>query len=634
VIRFYGAFAAPEPKDPPVTSAKGQAAAAAEKPASAAHPSLRALERPANLTGTNAPGFGSDVVADTLRALQIPYIALNPGASYRGLHDSIVNFLGNETPQMLLCLHEESAVAIAHGYAKVTGKAMAAAVHSNVGLFHATMAMFNAWCDRFPVIVLGATGPVDAAKRRPWIDWIHTARDQGAIVRNYTKWDDQPASPAAAREAIIRATWIANTAPMGPVYINLDAEMQEAKLAEPLAPIDTARFMPQANPQASAELIQQAAAMLKAAKHPVILMGRVSRSVDGWNERIALAETLNAKVISDLKIGCGFPTDHPLHAGAPASNAMVPEAIEAVKTADVILALDWVDLAGGLRAALGMEPPKAKVINVSADFHIHNGWSMDYEILPPVDLLLPTTPDDAVPSLLAALGGAKARKPAAVKAKAESYEASSGPLRVDDLAKSLKAAVGDREVTLTHLPLSWNGAVWPFRHPLDYIGSEGGGGIGARDACRSPSAETATSSWARPRSGPRCITAFRSSSWSATTARSSTTSCIRSASRASATGRSRTAGSASASRIRTSTARHWEKRRARSGSTPSSMRAIWCRPSRRPSRRSRTARLPWSMCASSPAMRRSQLRPCCAEPRRSKTRPQHRRGARKKRRKQ
>ncbi len=172
-----------------------------------------------------------------------------------------------------------------------------------------------------PVIVLGATGPVDAAKRRPWIDWIHTARDQGAIVRNYTKWDDQPASPAAAREAIMRATWIANTAPTGPVYINLDAEMQEAKLAEPLPPIDAARFMPPANPGASAELIKEAAALLKGAKHPVILMGRVSRSLDGWNDRIALAETLNARVISDLKIGCGFPTDHPLHAGAPASNA-------------------------------------------------------------------------------------------------------------------------------------------------------------------------------------------------------------------------------------------------------------------------------------------------------------------------
>ena len=112
---------------------------------------------------------------------------------------------------MLLCLHEEAAVAIAHGYAKVTGRAMAAAVHSNVGLFHATMAIFNAWCDRMPVLILGATGPVDAMKRRPWIDWIHTAADQGAIIRNFSKWDDQPASAGAARESVLRAYWIANT---------------------------------------------------------------------------------------------------------------------------------------------------------------------------------------------------------------------------------------------------------------------------------------------------------------------------------------------------------------------------------------------------------------------------------------
>src|SRR5262249_19316279 len=262
-------------------------------------------------------------------------------------------------------------------------------------------------------------------------------------VRNYTKWDDQPASPAAAREALIRATWIANTAPRGPVYINLDAEMQEAKLAEPLAPIDASRFMPPADPAASAELIQEAAALLKDARHPVILMGRVSRGLEGWNDRVALAETLNAKVVSDLKIGCGFPTDHPLHAGAPASNAMVPEALEAIKAADVILALDWVDLGGALRNALGPDAPKAKFINVSADSHIHNGWSMDYEMLPPVDLLLPTTPDQAVPLTLAALGGAKARKPAAVPAAAPKYEPSSGPLRGDDLAPALRSAGSD-----------------------------------------------------------------------------------------------------------------------------------------------------------------------------------------------
>src|SRR5215211_5991269 len=176
------------------------------------------IERPLP-SGANAPAFGSDVIADTLRALEIPYIALNPGASYRGLHDSLVNYLGNSAPQMLLCLHEESAVAIAHGYAKVTGKAMAAALHSNVGLMHASMAIFNAWCDRMPVLLLGATGPVDAAKRRPWIDCIHTARDQGALIRPYTKWDDQPASVPAACESLLRARQIAETTPKGPVYV-------------------------------------------------------------------------------------------------------------------------------------------------------------------------------------------------------------------------------------------------------------------------------------------------------------------------------------------------------------------------------------------------------------------------------
>jgi thiamine pyrophosphate-dependent acetolactate synthase large subunit-like protein len=388
-----------------------------------------------------------------------------------------VNYLGNETPQMLLCLHEEAAVAIAQGYAKVTGRAMAAAVHSNVGLFHATMAIFNAWCDRMPIVILGATGPVDAAKRRPWIDWIHTARDQGAIVRDYTKWDDQPASPAAAREALIRGHWMANTAPMGPVYINLDAEMQEAKLAEPLPPIDVARYMPPAAPSASPEQVKEAAAMLKAAKHPVMLVGRVSRSEQGWNDRVALAELINAKVITDLKIGAGFPTDHPQHAGAPASNALVPEAIEALKAADLILALDCVDLNGILRGGFGFDVPKTKIISVSADFHVHRGWSMDYEALPPVDLLLPSTPDETVPQLLAALGGAKPRKPVAV-AKAEKYQPSEGPLRVEDLCRGLRHAVGEKAVTFTHLPLSWDGKIWPFRHPLDYIGSEGGGGVG------------------------------------------------------------------------------------------------------------------------------------------------------------
>src|SRR6185312_1321475 len=156
-------------------------------------------------SGVERPQFGSDAIADVLRALKIEFIALNPGSSFRGLHDSLVNYLGNDLPRMLLCLHEEHAVAIAHGYAKVTDKAMAVALHSNVGLMHASMGLFNAFCDRVPLLALGATGPLDAARRRPWIDWLHTATDQAALVRPYLKWDDQPGSVEAATKAVAHA---------------------------------------------------------------------------------------------------------------------------------------------------------------------------------------------------------------------------------------------------------------------------------------------------------------------------------------------------------------------------------------------------------------------------------------------
>ncbi len=431
------------------------------------------IDRPVP-AGVNAPAFGSDVAADALRATGVPYIALNPGASYRGFHDSIVNYLGNERPQMLLCLHEESAIAIAQGFAKVTGTAMAAAVHSNVGLMHGTMAVFNAWCDRMPVVILGATGPVDAVKRRPWIDWIHTARDQGALVRGYTKWDDQPASPAATREAILRGTWIANTAPCGPVYINLDAGMQEEKLDAPVPPIDTQRFMPPVASAPNAAAIKQAATLLRDSKQPVILAGRVSRDLDAWNARIKLAERLGAKVVTDLKIGASFPTDHHLHAGAPGGTVLAPEAADAIRAADVILSLDWVDVAGCFKSVGGTIA--AKVVQATVDHHLHNGWSMDYQGLPPVDVFLACTPDAAVPALIDALGPGKPR-PVTARAS-EPFKPAGDKLTVDHLSNALRRAVGDRPCSLTHISLSWNGASWPFRHPLDYLGSDGGGGVG------------------------------------------------------------------------------------------------------------------------------------------------------------
>ncbi len=437
-----------------------------------------AVERPIP-SGANAPGFGSDVIAEALRDLDIPYIALNPGASYRGLHDSLVNYIGNAAPQMLLCLHEEAAVAIAHGYAKVTGKAMAAAVHSNVGLFHATMAIFNAWCDRMPVIVLGATGPVDAARRRPWIDWIHTAADQGAIVRNYTKWDDQPASPAASRESLFRAAWLANAAPQGPVYINFDAGMQEAPLDTPLPPVDAKRYMPPVVSAAPAEQIRQAAEWLTGAKHPLILAGRVSRDVTAWKRRVALADAIGAYVCTSQKVAAAFPTDHPMHIHAPepfTKDELTPH----LRDADVILSLDWLDLNGTLKPLGG--PPAGKVIHISLDHQLHNGWSMDYQGLPPVDLFIGADPDAATAALVEAIGPVEPAPPKGpprpLHQPAGGKDTSRGTLGIEDVAHALRAAVGSRDVSLTHLPLSWQGSFWHYRHPLDFLGSDGGGGVG------------------------------------------------------------------------------------------------------------------------------------------------------------
>ena len=423
----------------------------------------------------SARGWGSDAIAAVLRELDIPYVALNPGASYRGLHDSLVNYLGNTRPRMLLCLHEESAVALAHGWAKVTGRPMGAIVHSNVGLMHATMAIFNAWCDRMPIIILGATGAVDAMRRRPWIEWIHTARDQGALIRNYTKWDDQPASIGAAQEAILRANMIAQTPPCGPVYINLNLELQEDELTALPPPPAVARFAPPAPLEPAGGILHRAAKLLVDAKQPLILAGRGSRDPAAWQHRVALAEAIGARVMTDRKSGATFPTDHPLHGGGS----------ELIANSDMILSLDWVDLAGTLKTAYAGKPVTAKIIQVSIDQYLHNGWSMDYQGLPPADVYLLAEPDAAVPPLLAAVKECRPNPPplpaSPVRPGAPPPAAleDASTIQVPHIATALKAALGDSPVSMLRLPLSWADGLWEFHHPLDYLGTDGGGGIGS-----------------------------------------------------------------------------------------------------------------------------------------------------------
>ena len=435
------------------------------------------MEKVENPVASGSEGlWGSDLIAEMLRTLDVEFVALNPGSSFRGLHDSLVNHLGNEDPRMLLCLHEEHTVAIAHGWAKVTGRPMAAIVHANVGLMHATMSIYNAWCDRVPVLVFGATGPVDAAERRPWIDWIHTSRDQAALVRPYVKWDDQPASLPASLEAMIRGATIAKTAPMAPVYVCFDVSVQEEEITEPVKFPDVSRFALPAPTAPSRETLVELHTLLQSAKSPVFLMGRVSRSGEDWGRRVALAEQFNARVLTDIKLGAAFPTDHPLHTGAPGF-FMSPDGAKVLNEADLIVSFDWVDVAGTLKQA-GPSAEAAKLVQLSLDHQLHNGWSMDHQAAVRADLHIASEPDVVIKALCKEAGISATSGIENLPAKCTGKVADeTAPLDVDSLAAAMGEALSEDVVSLVRLPLSWGGDLWHFCHPLDYLGYDGGAGI-------------------------------------------------------------------------------------------------------------------------------------------------------------
>ena len=424
--------------------------------------------------------WGSDVAAAMLRRFKIPFISLNPGASYRGFHDSIVNHLGNESPGMILCLHEDHSVAIAHGYAKATGEPMACVLHSNVGLLHGAMSMYNAWLDRAPMLILGATGPLDAPKRRPWIDWIHTSRDQAGLVRSFIKWDDQPSSPQALVESLCRANIMTRSAPTAPVYVVLDAGLQEMKLDNESMPEmpDLTRFAPPAAPAPSAAAVQDALALLKKAKKPLILLGRNGRKQAQWDARVKLVERLGAVVMTDLKNCSGFPSDHPAQV-VPPFNQLNKSARQVVTEADLVLSLDWIDLGGAIRQGKALGAVNAKVIHCSLDSMLHSGAHMDYQELAGVDLRINACPEEMVAALNAALGdGAKKapwRKPFEVT------QTKRDQLHLSHVASALLEELGKdaAKASFTGLARGWPIELFPFKDPHAYMGKDGGGGIGS-----------------------------------------------------------------------------------------------------------------------------------------------------------
>src|SRR5206468_1109627 len=237
---------------------------------------------------------GSDFMVDVIKSLDIEYFCANPGSSFRALHESIVNYGGNQKPEFITCCHEESSIAKAHGYSKIEGKPLGVLAHGTVGLQHAAMAIYNAYCDRTPVYIIVGNS-IDATMRRPGVEWAHSVQDAAAMVRDYTKWDDLPISLTHFAESAVRAYKIAMTPPRGPVVLVADSDLQEAPVRD-RSRLRVPRLAPARPPAADSGAVAELAALLVAAENPVLLGGQAIRTADGMKRLIELAETLDAPV--------------------------------------------------------------------------------------------------------------------------------------------------------------------------------------------------------------------------------------------------------------------------------------------------------------------------------------------------
>jgi len=443
------------------------------------------------------PQYGSDVVVDLMKAFDIEYAAFNPGATFRGIHDSIVNYGGNYKPEVIFCNHEEISVAVAHGYAKAKGKPMIAIVHNMVGLQHASMAIFNAYIDRVPIMVLGGTGPMNTKRRRPRIDWIHTALVQGNQVRDYVKWDDQPYSLADVPDSFTRGYRIATTEPMAPVYINYDADIQEDSLTSVLDIPDVSRYAPPAPVQANPEALRRAAQLLVNAQTPLIIADTLGRNPRTVPVLVELAELLGAPVV-DKGARFNFPTAHPLDATDGARDLL--------QKADVILALDVADLFGSLttvskqtRDCEYVTSPTVKLISISMHDMLVHSWAGDYQALQALDVPMCADTAVAVPELTRLcreLLGHDGSKKSAIEARQKELSDKHKSRRAKWLADA-QTKGSQKEISTAWLALElgetikkedwvlvngtsngWARRLWDFSKPNQYLGASGGAGVG------------------------------------------------------------------------------------------------------------------------------------------------------------
>ncbi|MCL3817654.1 thiamine pyrophosphate-binding protein [Aeromicrobium wangtongii] len=441
---------------------------------------------------TGVAEYGSDTVVDLLRALGTRYVPLNPGSSFRGLHDSLVNYGGNREPQILLCLHEEIAVSLAHGYAKGSGEVGVSAIHDLVGLMHASMAVYDAFCDRVPLLILGGSGPADPALRRP-VDWVHSATTQAELVRDFVTWDAEPATAAAFVSDTLRAHRRAASTPRGPSYVSLDAGIQEELLKEPIALPDLELHPVAPPPAADQASIDRAVEILLGAERPAVAAGSMDWDAEATAVLVDIVEILGA-VYHDDRNMVSFPSLHP-------QNGTGDE--DWLAEADVVLAIGVQDIPGLLRrrgrGRSSAPTQQQSVVEVSTGHLGLRSWSNAFATPLPVSAQLLADPLTGARQLLAALQARlpddqltedvvdvrreriaertreqRVRQDAAVQ---ESWD--QVPVAPSRLVSELWSAVRD----VPHLlclrnTRSWPEGVWDLAGAGSYLGHSGGGGVG------------------------------------------------------------------------------------------------------------------------------------------------------------
>jgi len=437
---------------------------------------------------------GSDYMVDVIKATGIEYIASNPGSSFRSLQESIINYGGNKKPEFLTCTHEESSVAMAHGYAKAAGKPMGMMAHGTVGLQHATMAVYNAWCDRVPIMMF-AGNFLDADKRRPGVEWYHSVQDPASIHRDFTKWDDQPVSLQHFAESVMRAYKIATTPPMGPVLITADGDLAEEAVHEEKK-LRMPKLTVSIPPQGDSGAVAEAAKMLVAAQNPVILADRACRSQEGVKRMVELAEALNAPVV-DIGGRMNFPTTHYL------SRSVDKRSL--VGQSDVVLMLEVADPWGQLNSISDpqheyrrLSKPDVKVIHISLGDTLTKANYQDMQRFMPVDLQISGDAQVTLPVLIEAIKSATTMSQrGALAGRAtklrEDYrrmkdrareEASPGwdasPCSTARMSAHLWNTIKNEKWCLAATGPQWPRNLWPATEYYNFLGSSGGSGEGYR----------------------------------------------------------------------------------------------------------------------------------------------------------